>query len=62
MVIFLYKIGNEISYEEEREFIIPLDNLTFLNGTMKPASINITAVNVGHLILGINSSSDELEE
>lgn len=61
-IIFLYEEGNIKSYKEKDHLISQLSNLTISANNTDPVPFNITPQNAGHLIIGINSSSEELSE
>ncbi|KAL5017208.1 hypothetical protein ScPMuIL_006797 [Solemya velum] len=61
-IIFLYEEGNIKSYKEKDHLISQLSNLTISANNTDPVPFNITPQNAGHLIIGINSSSEELSD
>lgn len=58
-VVFTYQTGDEIQLVETNNYITPIPNISIVANQTKAVSINITSTGVGHLNLGINSSSDQ---
>lgn len=58
-VVFTYQTGDEIQLVETNKYITPIPNISIVANQTKAVSINITSTGVGHLNLGINSSSDQ---
>lgn len=58
-VVFTYQTGDEIQLVETNNYITPIPNISIVANQTKAVSINITSTVVGHLNLGINSSSDQ---
>lgn len=58
-VVFTYQTGDEIQLVETNNYITPISNISIVANQTKAVSINITSTGVGHLNLGINSSSDQ---
>ena len=61
-VVFTYQTGNEILLVESNHYIAPIPNITIVANETKAVTINITSTGVGHLNLGINSSSNQFKE
>ena len=57
-LLFNYGSGDSAQYVQDHEIIKPLANIT-VNNEVLNVSIEVKAVNVGSVIVGINSSSDE---
>ncbi|KAK3092074.1 hypothetical protein FSP39_024973 [Pinctada imbricata] len=62
VVSFTYQIGNDILYTEEKKLILPLKAVVIPANTSKSVQFNVTANKAGNVYLGINSSSEELED
>lgn len=58
-VVFTYQTGDEIQLVETNNYITPIPNISIVANQTKAVSINITSTGVGHLNLGINSSSEQ---
>lgn len=58
-VVFTYQTGDEIQLVETNNYITPIPNISIIANQTKAVSINITSTGVGHLNLGINSSSEQ---
>ena len=61
-IVFMYEIGKDNSYQEKHGLIATVPNVTIPGNKTQGVKIKITAANAGHLILGVNSSSQELTE
>nr|XP_022319379.1 cystinosin-like [Crassostrea virginica] len=61
-VVFTYQTGNEILLVESNHYIAPIPNITIVANETKAVTINITSTGVGHLNLGINSSSNQFKD
>lgn len=62
VIRFMYDFGNENLYTEKHKLIHPLPDVTITANSSVGVTVNITALNAGHLTLGVNSSSSELEK
>lgn len=60
-ILFTYQVGDDIKYTDDKQIIYPVPNTTIYPGN-KSSSVVIKAHNAGHVTLGVNSSSSELEE
>ncbi|KAJ8315896.1 hypothetical protein KUTeg_006554 [Tegillarca granosa] len=61
-VAFTYQIGSDILSKEEHHLIQPLDSVVIPARDVKGVDVKITAQNAGKIILGVNSSSEELQQ
>ncbi|XP_022319379.2 cystinosin-like [Crassostrea virginica] len=61
-VVFTYQTGNEILLVESNHYIAPIPNITIVANETKAVTINITSTGVGHLNLGVNSSSNQFKD
>lgn len=59
-ILFTYQVGDDIKYTDDKQIIYPVPNMTIYPGN-KSSSVVIKAHNAGHVTLGVNSSSSELE-
>jgi len=63
VIQFTYETGDGgAKTVEEHELLQKLPNITLLPNQSFSVTFNLTALNAGHINLGINSSSSELEK
>ncbi|XP_071117515.1 cystinosin-like [Haliotis cracherodii] len=61
-LMFTYDTGKGVFLSDDREVVAPLHNLTLRRDTPLCRQVHISGVNPGHVFVGVNSTSPELQD
>ncbi|XP_050401980.1 cystinosin isoform X2 [Patella vulgata] len=62
LIVFTYEIGSEIKFEQDTKLIRDVPNVTIPANSTEKVPFLVKSESPGHVILGINSTSTELQD